>query len=73
MKYETIVCDRCGTEQKLESIDSWIGWHTDACVSASGVVTPYSGTPDVKWRGDLCRECSALVDETLRNVLRSDK
>lgn len=73
MKYETIVCDRCGKEKKRESSDSWIGWHEAASVGAQGIVTPYSGMPDFKWRGDLCRQCSECVDDAMRGLFVKQK
>ena len=68
--YQTIVCDRCGKEQKKEVSDSWAGWHEEASIHCRGITRLYSGTPNFTWHGTLCSGCAGAVDEVIRNLMR---
>ena len=67
-EYRTIVCDRCGIEQKRENSDSWLGWHEEARVKLEGLTRLYSGFPDFRWAGSLCSTCAGEVDAAVRQL-----
>lgn len=69
--YQTIVCDRCGTEKKREDINSWGGWHEEASVELRGIARLYSGWPNFKWSGALCGSCADEVDAGVRSLFAS--
>lgn len=64
--YQTLVCDRCGKEQKSEDSYSWNGWRRSAHVQLQEIAALYSGTPDFNWHGDLCSSCAGDVDASVR-------
>lgn len=65
--YKTLVCDRCGKDQKMlgDSIE-WSRWRIGVQVNTANIARLYAGMPDFRWAGDLCPVCAENIDAGIR-------